>query len=106
MLFAYGTKAQDSTATQSGKFTFSGYLDTYYDSNFNKSGVRGLSDAAGLGASVSSITFTGNIIAGDGHLLLKPKLRIDTYSADKFEQNSGTLTPSQTTFGMAAIFKL
>ena len=74
----------------------------YFD---NKSGVRGLSDAAGLGASVNSITFTGNITAGDGHLLLKPELRIDTYSADKFEKNNGSLTPSQTTLGMAAIFK-
>ncbi len=74
----------------------------YFD---NKSGVRGLSDAAGNGASVSSITITGNIITGDGHLLLKPELRIDTYSADKFEKHSGALTPSQATLGMAAIFK-
>lgn len=74
----------------------------YFD---NKSGVRALTDAAGLGASVNSITITGNIITGDGHLLLKPELRIDSYSADKFEKNNGTLTPSQTTLGMAAIFK-
>ena len=86
-------------------FTNTFGLGVRYEYFDNKSGVRGLTDAAGDGASIRSITVTGNIIAGDGHLLLKPELRIDTYSANKFETNSGTLTPSQTTLGMAAIFK-
>ena len=71
----------------------------------NKSGVRAITDATGAGASVTSITITGNINAADGHILLKPEFRVDTYSADKFEKNSGALTPSQATLGMAAIFK-
>ncbi len=107
-----GTGGPSTTKSWGGAAVYSNYSFTdkfgvgaryeYFD---NKSLVRGLSDAAGNGASVNSITITGNIIAGDGHLLLKPELRIDTYSADKFEKNSGTLTPSQTTLGMAAIFK-
>lgn len=80
-------------------------LGVRYETFDNKNGVRALTDAAGLGASVNSITITGNITAADGHLLLKPELRIDSYSADKFEKNDGKLTPSQTTLGMAAIFK-
>ena len=80
-------------------------LGARYESFDNKSGVRGLTDAAGNGASVSSITITGNITAADGHVLLKPEFRVDTYSANKFEKNSGSLTPSQATLGMAAIFK-
>ncbi len=80
-------------------------LGVRYETFDNKNGARALTDAAGLGASVNSITITGNITAADGHLLLKPELRIDSYSADKFEKNDGKLTPSQTTLGMAAIFK-
>lgn len=71
----------------------------------NKNGVRAITDATGAGASVTSITITGNINAADGHVLLKPEFRVDTYSADKFEKNSGSLSPSQATLGMAAIFK-
>lgn len=71
----------------------------------NKDGARALTDAAGNGATVNSLTLTGNITAADGHVLLKPELRIDTYSGDKFEKNDGSLTKSQTTLGMAAIFK-
>ena len=80
-------------------------LGVRYETFDNKNNVRALTDAAGNGASVNSITITGNITAADGHLLLKPELRIDSYSADKFEKNDGKLTPSQTTLGMAAIFK-
>lgn len=80
-------------------------LGARYESFDNKSGVRALTDAAGNGASVNSITFTGNITTGGGHVLLKPELRIDSYSANKFEKNDGSLSKSQTTLGMAAIFK-
>lgn len=76
-----------------------------YETFDNKSGVRALTNAAGTGASVNSITVTGNITAADGHILLKPELRVDSYSANKFEKNNGSLTKSQATLGMAAIFK-
>ncbi|WP_420151685.1 porin, partial [Spirosoma sp.] len=80
-------------------------LGIRYEVFDNKSGVRALTDAAGNGASVNSITITGNITAADGHVLLKPEFRVDSYSANKFEKNSGSLTKSQATLGMAAIFK-
>ncbi|MVM32706.1 outer membrane beta-barrel protein [Spirosoma sp. HMF4905] len=80
-------------------------LGVRYETFDNKNGARALTDAAGNGASVNSITVTGNITAADGHVLLKPELRIDSYSANKFEKNDGSLTTSQATLGMAAIFK-
>ncbi|AUD01633.1 outer membrane beta-barrel protein [Spirosoma pollinicola] len=80
-------------------------LGVRYETFDNKNGARALTDAAGNGASVNSITVTGNITAADGHLLFKPELRIDSYSANKFEKNDGSLTTSQATLGMAAIFK-
>lgn len=86
-------------------FTDKFSLGARYETFDNKNGARALTDAAGNGASVNSITITGNITAGDGHVLLKPELRIDSYSANKFEKNDGSLTTSQATLGMAAIFK-
>lgn len=86
-------------------FTSTFGLGVRYEIFDNKSGVRALTDAAGNGASVNSITITGNITAADGHLLLKPELRMDNYSANKFEKSDGSLTTTQTTLGMAAIFK-
>ncbi|QMW06505.1 porin [Spirosoma foliorum] len=80
-------------------------LGVRYETFDNKNGARALTDAAGNGASVNSITVTGNITAADGHVLLKPELRIDSYSANKFEKNDGSLSKSQATLGMAAIFK-
>ena len=80
-------------------------LGIRYEMFDNKKGVRALTDATGAGASVNSITITGNITAADGHVLLKPEFRLDSYSANKFEKNNGTLTTSQATIGMAAIFK-
>ncbi|WP_461098011.1 porin [Spirosoma luteolum] len=101
-----------SAKTWGGVAVYSNYaftdhfgLGARYEVFDNKNGARALTDAAGNGASVNSITITGNITAADGHLLLKPELRVDSYSADKFEKNNGSLTPSQTTLGMAAIFK-
>ena len=76
-----------------------------YETFDNKSGVRALTNAAGAGASVNSITVTGNITAADGHILLKPEFRVDSYSANKFEKSNGSLSKSQATLGMAAIFK-
>lgn len=107
-----GAGGPSSTKTWGGWALYTNYavtdkvgLGTRYEYFNNTGGVRGLTDASGNGASVKSITLTGNIKAADGYVLLKPELRIDTYSANKFEKNDGSLTPSQTTLGMAAIFK-
>lgn len=83
----------------------------YFD---NKGGARLLRNRLGAGTSVNSITFTGNITAADGHLLIKPEIRVDSYakpaqSAEgnlQFEDSKGNFTKSsQTTLGMAFIYK-
>jgi Putative beta-barrel porin-2, OmpL-like. bbp2 len=107
-----GYGGPSTAASWSGVAVYSNYsftdkfgLGVRYETFDNKDGARGLLDASGMGASVNSITFTGNIISAGGHVLLKPELRIDSYSADKFEMNDGSLSKSQATLGMAAIFK-
>ena len=71
----------------------------------NTGGARALTAADGSGVSVNSLTITGNITVADGHVLLKPELRVDSYSKNKFIDGDGKLQKGQTTLGMAAIFK-
>lgn len=89
----------------------------------NDNGVRGLlaypdgkgpDDApiAGIGTHVNSVTLTGNISLADGHILLKPEFRLDAYpkagagKLQQFEDSDGKFSKSsQTTFGMAFIYK-
>ncbi len=96
----------------------------------NTSGVRGLtnitpgsgsvSSTANVnkygGTSVSSITLTANITLADGHLLLKPELRMDSFAkaadplntnnVQQFMDDKGLFSKtSQTTIGLAAIYK-
>lgn len=89
-------------------------LGARYEFFDNKGGARLLRNRLGEGTSVNSITFTGNITAADGHLLLKPEVRVDSYakparSAEgnlQFEDSKGNFTnSSQTTVGMAFIYK-
>jgi len=80
-------------------------LGARYEVFDNSSGARALTAADGSGVSVTSLTITGNITVADGHVLLKPELRTDSYSKDKFIDGAGALQKSQTTLGMAAIFK-
>jgi hypothetical protein len=61
--------------------------------------------------SVQSYTLTGNITLADGHLLLKPELRMDNYAKrgagnEQFIDSKGLYNNnSQTTLGMAMIYK-
>lgn len=82
-------------------------LGARYETFDNSSGIRFLRDpSTGQGRSVNSFTVTANITAADGHLLLKPELRIDSYDKNTFFDDRGNVTKkSQTTLGMAAIFK-
>lgn len=61
---------------------------------------------------VTSITVTGKITLADGHLLLKPEFRVDTYKktgingGERFEDDNGVLSKnSQSTLGLVAIYK-
>ncbi|MDX2303436.1 MAG: outer membrane beta-barrel protein [Microscillaceae bacterium] len=83
----------------------------YFD---NTTGVRGLL-TQGRGTEAQSYTLTGNFTLADGHLLLKPEFRLDNFKkiegtensdAQQFQDKDGNFTKNtQSTFGMAAIFK-
>lgn len=81
----------------------------------NTAGVRPLL-TNGKGTYVDSITLTGNLQLSGGALILKPELRLDSFEKMKsqagetpvqqFEDSNGRLlNNSQTTFGLAAVFK-
>jgi hypothetical protein len=102
---------------------FAVYANTALTDNFgigaryeyfnNDNGVRGVLTADGAGTSVNSVTLTGNISLADGHILLKPEFRLDAYpkiagstESQQFEDSDGKWTKnSQTTFGLAFIYK-
>ena len=48
---------------------------------------------------------TPSITVADGHILLKPELRIDTFDKNFFTNGDGKETKSQTTLGLAMIYK-
>jgi len=85
----------------------------YFD---NTSGVRFLRNTlADTGTDVISFTFTPNFTLADGMLTLKPEFRIDSFKkiegagnegVQQFEDSKGNFTKnSQTTIGLAAVFK-
>ena len=83
-----------------------------YENFTNKSGVRALVNSAGEGTKVNSFTLTGNFSLADGHVFLKPELRIDSYpkfgnssESQQFEDSDGKFSKNnQTTLGMAFIY--
>ena len=85
-------------------------LGARFENFNNQNAVRGLrfSDANDnlVGVSVNSLTITGNFTVADGHLLIKPEFRMDTYDKNFFEDDKGTFSKkSQSTLGMAFIYK-
>jgi Putative beta-barrel porin-2, OmpL-like. bbp2 len=80
-------------------------LGARYESFNNKDGVRGLRLPDGTGVSVNSITITPTITVADGHLLIKPELRIDSFDQNFFEDGDGKAQKSQSTLGWAMIYK-
>lgn len=110
------------TKTWGGVALYSNYaftdkfgLGARYEVFDNKGGARALRNALGDGTSVNSITITANITAADGHLLMKPEFRVDSYAKPtatgvekslQFEDSNGEFTKSsQATLGMALIYK-
>ncbi len=80
----------------------------YFD---NTSGVRALVTEKG-GTNVNAFTLTGNITLADGHLLVKPEFRVDSFKKGTageikmFEDAKGNFTKdSQSTFGLGFIYK-
>ncbi|MBP6410988.1 MAG: porin [Pseudarcicella sp.] len=66
----------------------------------NTNGVRGLGPAR-----VTSITLTPTFTVGNGHLLLKPEFRMDSFNKDFFTDGDGKATKSQITATWAMIYK-
>ncbi len=106
-----GTDVPKSTSW-SGIALYSNYaftgkfgLGVRYDYFDNSGGVRAIVAADGSGTKVNSFTLTANITLADGHVLLKPEVRVDNYDKNKFLDGEQKLKKSQTTLGMAAIFK-
>jgi hypothetical protein len=100
-----------------------GFRGEYFD---NSSGARGLRNydpakitptntVGATGASATTYTLTGTLTLADGHLLLKPELRMDVFNkldgaanekSQQFMDSNGEYTKnSQTTLGVAAIYK-
>ncbi|MDJ1468356.1 outer membrane beta-barrel protein [Xanthocytophaga flava] len=84
----------------------------YFD---NTSGVRGVRNGLGAGTTVNSVTVTGNFTLADGHLLIKPEYRLDSYPKlsgggneqhQKFEDSDGVFSKNtQSTLTLAFIYK-
>ena len=58
-----------------------------------------------IGATNNSVTVTAPITLADGHLIVKPELRVDTSPTKIYENHDGNATNSQQTLGMAFIYK-
>lgn len=108
----YQGRTVSDTKTWGGVALYSNYafsstfgLGVRYETFDNSAGSRFLVAADGSGTSVNSFTVTANVTAADGHLLLKPEFRVDSYNKDQFYDDKGGLKSSQATLGMAAIFK-
>jgi hypothetical protein len=103
-VFGLGLRAEYFDNTQGVQYLtkFNGQLDDQGNPLFS-------------GASVTSLTLTGNINLADGHLLLKPEFRVDAFkksegatfeNLQQFEDKDGNFTKnSQATLGLAFIYK-
>ena len=80
-------------------------LGARYEKFDNTSGIRLLRDAKGNGTDVGSLTVTGTFTIADGHLLIKPEFRSDSFKDMQFTDGDGKLTKSQSTFSLAMIAK-
>lgn len=79
-------------------------LGARYESFDNSNGIRGLV-VNGSGVKVNSFTLTPTFSVADGHLLLKPELRIDSYDKNFFVDGDSKDQKSQTTLTWAMIYK-
>ena len=90
-------------------FTSTFSLGARYESFSNTNAVTGLvitnTDGSKTGVTVNSFTITPSITVADGHLLLKPEFRVDSFDKNFFVDGDGKDTKSQSTFTWAMIYK-
>ena len=116
----YATATYTTKSTNWGGFAlYSNYaltskfgLGARYEYFDNTGGARALlapdnalSPTGYQGVTIHSTTITGNFTVADGHVLLKPEFRVDSYSKNKFINGDLKAVKSQSTLGMAAIFR-
>jgi hypothetical protein len=58
-----------------------------------------------IGTKNTSLTVTAPITLADGHLIIKPELRIDKAAKAYYEDKDGNAVKGQQTFGFAFIYK-
>jgi hypothetical protein len=101
----WGGVALYTTYTVSDNFS----LGARFENFDNKNAVRGLrytdDDGKLVGVSVNSLTLTGTFTAAEGHLLIKPEFRMDSFDKAFFDDSKGNLIKSQSTLGLAFIYK-
>jgi len=97
----WGGVALYSNYAFTDKFSIGGRYEVFD----NTSGARSLRAADGSGTDVSSFTLTATFTAADGHLLIKPEIRSDSYKTAQFVDGDGKDQKSQTTLGLHFIYK-
>jgi hypothetical protein len=97
----WGGVALYSNYAFTDKFSIGGRYEVFD----NTSGARALRAADGSGTTVGSFTLTATFTAAEGHLLIKPELRTDSYKTAQFVDGDGKDQKSQTTLGMHFIYK-
>lgn len=97
----WGGVALYSNYAFTDKFSLGGRYEVFD----NTSGARALRAADGSGTDVSSLTLTGTFTAAEGHLLIKPELRTDSYKTEQFVDGDGKAQKSQTTLALHFIYK-
>ena len=76
-----------------------------YENFNNQDAVRGLRIDENTGVTVNSLTVTTTFTAADGHLLIKPEFRSDSFDKNFFVDGDGKNQKSQATLGLAVIAK-
>jgi hypothetical protein len=76
-----------------------------YENFNNQDAVRGLRIDENTGVTVNSLTVTTTFTVADGHLLIKPEFRSDSFDKNFFTDGDGKAKKSQATLGLAVIAK-
>lgn len=76
-----------------------------YENFNNQDAVRGLRVDNTTGVTVNSFTITTTFTVADGHLLIKPEFRSDSFDKNFFVDGDGNAQKSQSTLGLAVIAK-
>ena len=76
-----------------------------YENFNNQDAVRGLRIDENTGVTVNSLTITTTFTVADGHLLIKPEFRTDSFDKNFFVDGDGKAQKSQSTLGLAVIAK-